>query len=300
MSDIVLHHYPQSPFGEMVRLALGLKRLPWKSVVVPNILPKPDLEILTGGYARVPVLQIDADIYCDTAAIMDALEDHAPSPSLYPQPLGLAGRALALWAGGPVFTPAVGAALGPAKDMLPEEFWKDREGRFGMKKEQFLPMVPHLQQQFAAAMTLLEEILSDGRTFIGGEAPGHADLALYMLVWFQEMRGGKPADYGDRVAQWASRIAAGGHGSSTEWTADKALDLAKKSEPLHDCAVLPGAGLQVGDKVSVGPEGPDPGRVVGTLIGLDDRSITVERSHERVGKVHVHLPRIGQSILPVD
>ena len=66
MSEIILHHYDLSPYAEKIRLALGLKALPWRSVQAPMVMPKPDLIELTGGYRRVPVLQLGADIYCDT------------------------------------------------------------------------------------------------------------------------------------------------------------------------------------------------------------------------------------------
>ena len=49
MPDLILHHYPNSPFSEKVRVAFGIKQLAWKSVVIPNIMPKPDLMPLTGG-----------------------------------------------------------------------------------------------------------------------------------------------------------------------------------------------------------------------------------------------------------
>ena len=65
--QIILHHYPMSPFAEKVRLIFGFKGLSWASVHIPNVMPKPDLIALTGGYRKTPVLQIGADIYCDTA-----------------------------------------------------------------------------------------------------------------------------------------------------------------------------------------------------------------------------------------
>ena len=74
MNDLILHHYPSSPFSEKIRLVLGYKKLPWKSVLIPNIMPKPDLMPLTGGYRKTPVLQVGADIYCDTQLIMLEIE----------------------------------------------------------------------------------------------------------------------------------------------------------------------------------------------------------------------------------
>ena len=84
MADLILHHYPTSPFAEKIRTILGFKKLAWKSVIIPQIQPKPDVVALTGGYRKTPILQIGADIYCDTTLICDVLEHLAPAPALYP------------------------------------------------------------------------------------------------------------------------------------------------------------------------------------------------------------------------
>ena len=80
MTDMILHHYETSPYAEKVRLGLGLKGLAWASVEIPVIMPKPDLTALTGGYRKTPVLQIGADLYCDSQLIMRELERRHPSP----------------------------------------------------------------------------------------------------------------------------------------------------------------------------------------------------------------------------
>ena len=69
MSDLILHHFDPSPFAEKIRLVFGLKQLAWQSVEIPMIMPKPLLTALSGGYRKTPVLQIEADIYCDTSLI---------------------------------------------------------------------------------------------------------------------------------------------------------------------------------------------------------------------------------------
>ena len=84
MSDLILHHYPTSPFAEKIRMVLGYKQLSWQSVIIPMMMPKPDVVSLTGGYRRTPFLQIGADIYCDTALICDVLEHIQPARTLYP------------------------------------------------------------------------------------------------------------------------------------------------------------------------------------------------------------------------
>ena len=85
MADIILHHYPMSPFAEKIRLVLGYKKINWTSVIIPMMMPKPDVVSLTGGHRRTPLLQIGADIYCDTALICDVLEHLYPAPTLYPE-----------------------------------------------------------------------------------------------------------------------------------------------------------------------------------------------------------------------
>jgi len=49
MNEFILHHYPASPYAEKIRLMLGFKGLAWKSVVIPVVMPKPDVVALTGG-----------------------------------------------------------------------------------------------------------------------------------------------------------------------------------------------------------------------------------------------------------
>ena len=113
MNDLILHHYASSPFSEKIRLILGHKKLPWKSVLVPAIAPKPDAVALTGGYRRTPFLQVGADIYCDTALICDVLEHVRPDPTLYPPHLKGVCRIFAQWADSTLFWAAMGYNLSP-------------------------------------------------------------------------------------------------------------------------------------------------------------------------------------------
>ena len=139
---IVLHHYDTSPFSEVLRLALGVKNADYWSVIIPNIAPKPLLTPLTGGYRKTPVLQIDADIYCDTAIAVAAIEA-LPGPSLFPQPLGFAHGFIAAQASGPMFFPAVGAAMGKIAGAIPAAFWADRAALFGLSRELVEARFPH-------------------------------------------------------------------------------------------------------------------------------------------------------------
>jgi glutathione S-transferase len=122
MTEPILHHYPVSPFAEKVRAMLGFKGLAWKSVQIPLILPKPDLVALTGGYRKTPVLQIGADIYCDTSLIARVLERLAPAPSLFPQGDTLALQAAAHFADNTVFGITIPIAFQPGSGMMKAYF----------------------------------------------------------------------------------------------------------------------------------------------------------------------------------
>ena len=81
---------------------------------------------LTGGYRRTPVLQVGADIYCDTQLIMLEIEKRAPRTPLLPPGQAGEARALAMWVDRNIFWSAVGVVMGAIGDKLPEAFIKDR------------------------------------------------------------------------------------------------------------------------------------------------------------------------------
>lgn len=294
----ILHHFQSSPWSEILRLAFGLKRMAWGSVEIPVMLPKPQLVALTGGYARTPVLQNGADLYCDTLVAMDAIEAACPAPSLYPEPLGEAHRLLAVQAGGQTFIAAVGAALGgmPAAGM--EAFWADREKRFGLNGDAFRAIAPQLRTQFKAQVALLEAALGSGKQFLGGDKAGHADLAHYMLLWFQKVRTGgdlAPVVAGlPRIAAWAQRVAALGHGTPTAMSAADAIAAARDATPAVAASVKAESGFAVGQKVLVSQEGSKDAAVEGRLQVLNARTIVLLRTSAEAGEVAVHFPRLGQ------
>ena len=118
--DIILHHYDTSPFSEKARLLFGVRGLAWRSVIQPTIMPKPDLTPLTGGYRRIPVLQIGADVYCDSQVIMAEIAERAGGA-----PLEGAGWAVNLWADRLFFGSTVPIIFGEIE--VPRAFIEDRE-----------------------------------------------------------------------------------------------------------------------------------------------------------------------------
>src|SRR5882672_7004284 len=129
--ELILHHYDFSNYAEKARLALGYKGLAWRSVIIPPVAPKPDLTPLTGGYRRTPVLQIGADIFCDTHLILRELERQKPSPTLYPQGLTATADMIAYWAEHQLFRPMSLYVSGTNMDLLPQNLQADRSAMRG-------------------------------------------------------------------------------------------------------------------------------------------------------------------------
>jgi glutathione S-transferase len=298
----ILYHYEASPFAELVRAAFGVKGLAWGSLLVPRILPKPDQTRLTGAYGRTPVVQIGADIYCDTGAILPALEA-LPGPSLYPAPLGPLHKLVASWANGPQFFAHVGAAMGgmtPA--MMGEDFVHDRQARFGMDLAALGRAAPHLAGQALVASQWLSDTLADGRAFIGGNAPGAGDLALYSNIWFVKAVPTAAANAAamlamPHVAGWFARLAAFGHGTRREMTADDALAAARAATPAPVTGRVD-APYQAGMLVGVTQDGTRDAPSIGRLLRCDSAGITIAREAEDGLTVHVHFPRLGQVVAP--
>lgn len=301
MPDLILHHYPNSPFSEKVRVALGLKQLEWKSVEIPNIMPKPDLMPLTGGYRKTPVLQIGADIYCDTQIMMLEIEKRFPERPLLPVGQEGEARAIAMWIDRNIFWAAVGVVMGAIGDKLPEAFVKDRSDFSGRSFDaaKLKAAAPFAREQAYAHLVIAEEMLRDGRPFLLGAAASLADCALYNPVWFLQVRMGQgdtpsPLDRLPKIVEWSRRMKALGSGKPTPMTAAEALDVAKAATPgATKVDDKDPSGLKAGQKISVTPDDTGKVPVTGELVGLNSDRVSIKRTDERVGEVVVHFPRAG-------
>ena len=131
---------PQSPVAEKVRGAFGIKGLAWRKVEIPRLPPKPMLTALTGGYRRTPVMQIGADIYCDSQRIIRELERRLPSPTFMPTSDQGLMWSLSRWTDGALFDQTVRHILGAAGDQLDKDFAADRGRLFRPTSCQFTRM----------------------------------------------------------------------------------------------------------------------------------------------------------------
>jgi glutathione S-transferase len=301
VSQLVLHHYPTSPFAEKIRLIFGFKSLHWASVHIPMVMPKPDVVALTGGYRKTPVLQIGADIYCDTALIADVIEAFAPSPSLYPTGAAAAARTLAQWADSTLFWTAIPYTLQPAgleqlfKGSPPEAIKAFGEDRSAFRANLPRMRAPESRAALGIYLERLEEMLGEQSFFLGAE-PSVADFSLYHCLWFI-VRGGPPAailEAFPRIAAWRERLRAFGHGTHDELDSAAAIAIARQAAPLSSAGIdVDTHGIAAGDRVMVAATDTGTEPIHGDLYALTRDRISITREDSRAGRVAVHFPRLG-------
>lgn len=308
MSDLILHHYPNSPFAEKIRLILGAKKLAWRSVHIPMIMPKPDVIALTGGYRRTPILQVGADVYCDTALICDFLEHTTHVAALYPTALKGVARVLAQWADSTLFQTAMAYNFQPkgAQAMFPdaEQLKIFAQDRAAMRNN--APRMP-VPEATAAYKSYLRRIASmlDGQDYVLGSAPCLADYAIYHPLWFTRTRVPPVAgilDATPQVLAWMDRMAACGHGQPEKLSAAEALQIAHASSPravtqevFQDEHQIP-----LGSHVTITAESFGLESTPGNLVAATRTRYTLARSDERAGLVHVHFPRVGYVLQKIE
>lgn len=310
MHELILHHYPTSPFAEKARLMLGFKQLSWRSVMIPPIMPKADLQALTGGYRKTPVLQVGADIYCDTAIIARRLDAEKAMPSLYPAGSELTVASFAQWVDSVVFQHAVSLVFQPesvavrfakAPPEFLQAFIKDRAALFSggastrlsaeLAKHQWPTIMQRLQMQLA----------SESGDFLFGE-PSIADFSLAHAMWF--LRGTPvTASYVDdypEVGAWLARVLDFGHGSMSEMSSEDAISIAREASAaaLPDEVFVDPNGFKAGQQVTIAATdyGVDP--VAGELLFSGSEELILRREDPRAGSVNVHFPRFGYQIQP--
>ena len=127
MSQVILHHYPLSPYSEKTHLTLGLKGVSWNSVDIPVWTPRPKTHTDDRGYRRTPILQVGAEFYCDTLHILQAIEKLGASGALYPKGQEGLAKVFGWWIEKGSFMNAVCLTIGNmAEKVIPQELVEER------------------------------------------------------------------------------------------------------------------------------------------------------------------------------
>lgn len=307
MTEIILHHYQGSPFAEKIKLFLGYKKLSWKSVLVPVTLPRPHLCQLTGGNRRTPVLQLNADIYCDTRLIMKVLDRLSDTPSqLVEDPLSYA---ISHWFEPGMFTYFSALRFQSEDDVLeifknkvePLKFLEDRTpflypfldiSRLAEARESAMIHIAEL------ANFLESQLSKSGGEFLLGDTPNFADFSAFHPFWWLKQ---SPARHDflfefERLWDWVGKLEGIGYGDWTEITEHKALEIVAQCTRTNNDDVLSTGLFQLGEQVKITPIDYGKDSVVGELIYLDRERVSVRKHSNDLGEINIHFPTWGYTL----
>jgi glutathione S-transferase len=297
VAEIILHQYKISPFSEKIRKIFALKKVSWRSVEQPTIMPKPKLIPLTGGYRRIPVLQIGADVWCDSGIILKKIEEMFPTPTIYPDGQQAAADVMNQWADRRLFWSTTPVIFEKLAAVVPKEFIEDRSKMMrGANFAEITLMAPDARNQLRAFLDLLDRQLAHS-PFLLGKSFSLADAACFHPVWFlrAEPTAFSHAQKFSNLMRWFERIDAMGDGDVKEMEPAEALKIARDSSPVTAVDVQPADPdtIAAGAQVAVTPDdyGFDP--VAGRLVVNTIHEVAIERDDPELGKIVNHFPKIG-------
>ena len=263
------------------------------------LMPKPDLTALTGGYRRIPVLQIGADVYCDTASIARRLEAISPEPAcISPASAGLAGM-IEDWADHRLAFQVVPPVLVEMLPELPPAVLADRAAM----SPTFTPgtwaaAAPRAWRQALSSLDHLERQLAE-RPFLLGDGFSIADAACFHPVWFSKRSAKLFRAVGARSAleAWFARIEGFGTGDVRPLSNADAVSVARRSDPTDVEGGVPTMnGFALGDSVAVTADDYGSESSRGTIVRLTADEITILRRDAASGDIAVHFPWSGYRI----
>jgi glutathione S-transferase len=300
MPEIIFHQYAMSPFSEKIRKIFALKNLEYREVDQPAWMPKPHLTPMTGGYRRIPVLQVGADIYCDSALIARKIDELCPEPSIHPNGSMAAAEGMAMWADKTLFFASVPLVFTAMAEVIPKELFDDRRKMSPqLSMEVLSAAVPGARGALASACAMLETSLSKHR-FVLGDAFSVADAAIFHTLWFVRSDQTSAAVIYSKpnLADWFGRIEAMGSGKPVAMTGDEAMGIARDAEPndIGGSTDDDPSGLERGSRVGVCSDDLPTDVFVGKLICLRAHEMVIEREDAAVGRVAVHFPRAGYHV----
>ena len=304
---MILHHYHISPFSEKIRLMFGHTGIEWQSAKSPPLPPRKLVDPLAGGYRRIPVAQIGADIFCDTRVISDEIATLSGKPDLSYASTRGSVRKFIDHTEGALFM-AVAQTVNPksglkmmAKHHWPWQILRLISDRAKVARKSSLPRTSRQEraQLIADFKQDLDERLA-GRPHIFSDSPSLADFAVYHIVWFANLT--RPGDFLEgfpKARSWQRRMEAIGHGNPVKVGKKQVFEAAAQNQPrpLSEAQL---AHEMVGRKVVIRPNDYAKDQVEGIIAGADDSRWILARDNRNSGTLHVHFPATGYEVTETD
>lgn len=273
-----------------MRLFLAAANIPYQRCEQPPVLPRPTLEAIGITYRRIPLLAIGKDVYCDSSAIVAALQRGFEG-----LPTGAADRAYEAFADATFWDVLSVIPL----EKLNEGFVKDRETIFPvLRRSDFKTLRPSSLGAFKATLDIVEkEFLGQGKPFIGGEKISLADIHVaWVIRWaLQALGAGEVSGFGKadfpKVYQWVESLPKESEDMVSNEEATKIILGSQYSDAKLHVATDDPLGFPAGTAISIESTDSTPGShpQKGTLVGLDTNEVTVELENQ----LRLHFPRRG-------
>lgn len=306
MSELILHHYALSPFSEKIRLMLGYTGLAWQSAISPAMPPRPIVDPLAGGYRKIPVAQIGADIFCDTRIISSEIAKLADRPLLTVENCSIEIQEFVQFVDRTAFMATV-VSGSPKKAMLlllthftpwsAYRFIKDRAGIQKTSKSKRITAADGLDIMRDFIKELDEKLA--GQAFLFADEPCSADFSTYHVLWFRDKtRGNKDLRKLANLSRWWDAMSKFGHGQQVKVKKNAVFKQALAEQPRQ----LPGNGDAhplMGKSVQIQPDDYAQTPTQGTLVFAGKDRWIVARETEDFGTLHVHFPLLGYEISAV-
>ena len=301
----ILYHYSASPYSEKLRLALGMAGMQWGSVIVPSQPPRPLLDAFFAGYRRIPVLQIGAHFYCDSALAFDVLAEVSDRLTQTGR-LSAPEELLRQHAEERIFFAVINAASPiSVLRLLAQDLGFLGLFRFLKDRSEMMrgSTVEKLSQGAAARLVKdfveqLNGLLKQDR-FLGGAHAGYLDLCCYHPLWMASVINRETLSaLPPLVHAWMQRIAALGHGSSVLVSQRQIYDRVSGDQFQDFVREVSGPFAQ-NSLVSVRPTDYARDSTEGHLVFMDEHQCVITRNLPSGNAVFLHFPIIGFEVRPL-
>lgn len=284
---------------------LGYAELEWRSAISPAMPPRPMVDPLAGGYRKIPVAQIGADIFCDTRVISSEVARLANQPLLAMENCSDDVQDFVQYVDSTVFMSTV-VTGSPKKAMLllltnftPWSAYRFIKDRAGIQKTSNSKRI-----RAADGVKIMRDFTRDldeklaGQTYLFSDQPCIADFSVYHVLWFRnKTRGNNDLRKLENLSKWWRAMPKFGHGQSKTIRKNEVLQQALDVQPRK----LPGKGKKhalIGKSVQIQPDDYAQNPVQGTLVYTDNNRWIVARESAECGTLHVHFPVQGYEIQP--
>ncbi|MDH5975559.1 glutathione S-transferase [Vibrio splendidus] len=307
MSTPILHRSLKSPYAQKIMLLMGYLEQPYLSFIAPKGIPRPIEQALVGEYSRrIPILQMGADLYCDSALILRVMAKHNHESSLTTYPsekealqwserIELAGNTSIFGSIKPLEL-----LIAYFRNMPPSHAWHFITDRAKLAKEITMPNaeLSH-EEKVAIARNYLEALnnqLRNHKFMLTEDRPTSVDFSAYTMIYYLDtINRLKIAKGLEHLKRWYTRMSALGTGRFAEVDGSKCLDIARQSSPVPVSEQYLYSS-RIGERIAYRNGGfmaeMNHG-VEGIIAGEDDKTIILRREDDQVGTVHVHFPKLG-------